>query len=77
MSNIAIDYLTDAQGNPKAVVIPIELWRKLLPQTSNSLEDLAENLEDYCLNQAMEEAMETPLLDRAAALQFLGTRRSS
>lgn len=71
MSNIAIEYLTDAQGNPKAVVIPIELWRKLLPQTGNSLEDLAGNLEDYCLNQAMDEAAETPLLDREAALQFL------
>jgi len=28
MNNPAIDYLTDSDGNPKAVVIPIELWRR-------------------------------------------------
>jgi hypothetical protein len=35
------------------------------------LETIAENLEDYGLNRAMDEAAQTPLLDRAAALQFL------
>jgi hypothetical protein len=71
MTNLVIEYLTDAEGNPKAVVIPIELWRKLLPQANSSLEELAENLEDYCLSKAMEEAKETPLLNRQAAINFL------
>ena len=30
-----------------------------------------ERIEDYCLNQAMDEARETPLLFREAALSFL------
>ena len=71
MTNSAIDYLTDADGNPKAVVIPIDLWRQLLPQGGDSMQDLAENLEDYCLNKAMDEAQETPLLSREDALNFL------
>jgi hypothetical protein len=71
MTNLAIEYLTDAEGNPKAVVIPIELWRKLLPQASSSLEKLAENLEDYCLSKAMEAAKKTPLLNRQEAIEFL------
>ncbi|MGG6238947.1 hypothetical protein ACQ4N7_09925 [Nodosilinea sp. AN01ver1] len=71
MTNRAIDYLTDADGNPKAVVIPIDLWRLLLPQGGDSIQDLAENLEDYCLNKAMDEAQETPLLNREDALAFL------
>ena len=71
MTNIAIEYLTDSDGNPKAVVIPIDLWKKLLPQGTDSLGDLAENLEDSCLNKAMDEAQETPLMGREEALQFL------
>ncbi|NJL35772.1 MAG: hypothetical protein HC840_16775 [Leptolyngbyaceae cyanobacterium RM2_2_4] len=71
MTNLAIEYLTDSEGNPKAVVIPIELWKKLLPQANSSLEELAEGLEDYCLSKAMEEARETPLLNRQEAIQFL------
>lgn len=71
MLNNVIDYLTDADGNPKAVVIPIDLWRQLLPQGGDSIQDLAENLEDYCLNKAMDEAQETPLLSREDALIFL------
>ena len=27
-----IEYLTDEEGQPTAVVIPIELWRQTLPQ---------------------------------------------
>jgi hypothetical protein len=71
MSESAIEYLTDAEGNPRAVVIPIDLWRRLLPQGQDSIEDLADNLEDYCLNKAMDAARETPLLSREAALRFL------
>jgi hypothetical protein len=32
---------------------------------------MAENIEDYCLNLAMDEAVETALLDRESALKFL------
>lgn len=71
MTNSAINYLTDSEGNPKAVVIPIELWRLLLPQGGDSMQDLAESLEDYCLSKAMDEAQETPLLSREDALAFL------
>jgi len=71
MSNSEIEYLTDAEGNPRAVVIPIDLWRQLLPQGQDSVEELADNLEDYCLSKAMDEAQETPLLSREEALSFL------
>ncbi len=35
------------------------------------LESIAEGIEDYCLNLAMDEAAKTPLLDRESALKFL------
>lgn len=66
-----IDYLTDQQGQPKAVIIPIELWRKLLPNEEGSLEELADAIEDYCLNKAMDEAENSPLLNREEALNYL------
>jgi RelB Antitoxin alpha helical domain len=66
-----IEYLTDKQGQPKAVIIPIELWRKILPNDDVSLEELAESIEDYCLNKAMDEADDTPLLNREDALAYL------
>lgn len=76
MTNLSIEYLTDSEGNPKAVVIPIEVWRKLLPQTNASLEELSENLEDYCLSRAMEEGKETPLLNREEAIAFSDSKSS-
>ena len=67
-----IEYLTDKNGQPKAVVIPIEVWRQLFPEeTIIALDDLSEILEDYCLNKAMDEAKQTPLLERDAALKYL------
>ena len=66
-----IEYLTDGEGQPTAVVIPIELWRQILPQTDGSLEDLTEGIEAYCLSKAMDEAKATPLLSRDKALRFL------
>jgi hypothetical protein len=66
-----IEYLTDKQGQPKAVIIPIEIWRKILPNDDVSLEELAESIEDYCLNKAMDEANDTPLLNREDALAYL------
>ena len=66
-----IEHLTDREGQPTAVVIPIERWRQILPQTDGSLEDLNEGIEAYCLNKTMDEAKTTPLLSQEAALQFL------
>lgn len=66
-----IEYLTDKNGEPKAVVIPMELWRKIMPKETENLDNLSDSLEDYCLNQAMNEAKITPLLDKQSALKFL------
>jgi hypothetical protein len=70
-----LEYLTAPSGQPRAVVIPIEVWRKVFPQFNSSLndEELADAIEDYCLYQAMQEAVQTPLLDRNAALNYLET----
>ncbi|NJL48428.1 MAG: hypothetical protein HC929_14335 [Leptolyngbyaceae cyanobacterium SM2_5_2] len=76
MTQSPIEYLTDLEGNPRAVVIPIDLWRQLLPQGGDSTEELAENLEDYCLNNTMDEAQATPLLSREEALRFLAEEDS-
>lgn len=66
-----VQYLTDQQGKPRAVVVPIELWRRLLPKEDASLEELTEAVEDYCLGKAMDEGRRTPLLTRDEALDFL------
>ncbi len=66
-----IEYLTDKNGQPKAVVIPIEVWRRLFPEEKISLDELSERLEDYCLSKAMDEARQTPLLERETALKYL------
>jgi hypothetical protein len=66
-----VEYLTDKAGQPKAVVIPIELWKQLFPQEDLSTEEIVERIEDYCLSRAMDEAENSPLLDRDAALAFL------
>ena len=66
-----IEYLTDKNGKPKAVVIPIELWQKIMPDDNQNIDDLLDSLEDYCLNKAMNEAKSTDLFDRKAALKFL------
>jgi hypothetical protein len=68
---LEIEYLTDENGNKKAVVIPIDVWQKLFPEETMNLEELSEKLADYCLNKAMDEATTTPLLDRETALQYL------
>jgi len=49
----------------------MELWQKVLPQPITTTDDLSEAVENYCLDKAMDEAIETPLLDRQAALNFL------
>ncbi|MGL4499303.1 MAG: hypothetical protein ACRCU2_09625 [Planktothrix sp.] len=67
-----VGYITDSEGKLTAVVVPIDLWRQILPQDNPSIETMTENIEDYCLNKAMDEAKETPLLSRQQALEFLG-----
>lgn len=66
-----IRYLTDPEGHPQAVVLPIELWRRLLPREDATVEELTEAVEDYCLSKAMDEGRRTPLLERDDALAFL------
>lgn len=66
-----IEYLTDKDGHPRAVVLPIELWRRLLPTDEQAEELLADAIEDHCLNKAMDEGARTPLLSREAALRYL------
>ena len=68
---IEVEYLTDKRGQQKAVVIPIELWRQLFPKDDASVEELSEEIEDYCLSKAMDEAQKTPLLNRKEALAYL------
>ncbi|MFM7714269.1 MAG: hypothetical protein ACKO7A_16635 [Microcystis sp.] len=65
MTNLAIQHLTDTQGNPNAVVIAIAIWKLIFPENLNSVEMLTESIEDYCLNRAIDEALETPLLSQA------------
>ena len=66
-----LEYLTDQDGNPRAVVLPIELWRRLLPRGEASVEELTEAIEDYCLGKAMDEGRQTRLLSREEALEDL------
>ena len=66
-----IEYLTDKEGRQKAVVIPIALWRKIMPQEGASLDQFPEEVENYCLNKAMDEAEETRALNKEDALRYL------
>ena len=68
---IEVEYLMNRNGQPKAVVIPIEIWNKLLPNEDYSFDEITESLEDYCLNKAMDMGKKSPLLNRAEALKFL------
>ena len=65
-----IEYLTSQDSKAIAVVIPIDIWRQILPAEDASLEELAEGIEDYCLNKA-NEAINTPLMERSTALAYL------
>ncbi len=66
-----IEYLINEDGQRRAVVIPIELWNKLLPKKETSFDEISEGLEDYCMNRAMDEGQNTPLLNRDDALAYL------
>ena len=69
---LELEYLTDKKGQQKAVVVPIKLWKQLFLQDDASAEKLFQTMEDYCLNKAMDEAQESPLLSREEALAYLG-----
>ncbi len=66
-----VEYLMDKSGQTRAVVIPIELWERLLPTKDASVDGLSEGIEDYCLGKAMDEAKDSPLLSREEALKYL------
>jgi hypothetical protein len=68
---IEIEYVTDKAGQPKAVVLPIELWRRILPSGDVTDEELADAIEDYCLGKAMDQGRQTTLLGREDALEYL------
>ncbi len=65
-----LTYLTDKNGTAIAVVVPIQLWRQLLPDDP-APEAIAEAIEDYCLNKAMDEGKDSPLLSQTDALAYL------
>ena len=71
-----VEYLTDQNDQPKAVVIPIALWRQLFPHAEPSAEAFAESIEDCCLGKAMDEAKDSPVLSRDKALALLEKLRS-
>lgn len=66
-----IEYLTDKNGQQKAVVVPIHIWRKILPENDTSIEEMSEAMEDYCLGKAMDEAENSPIVSREDAMKFL------
>jgi len=66
-----LEYLTNQDGQTTAVVIPIEIWRQLLPFENASLENLSDAIEDYCLNKAMDEGKKSPLYSQDEAKAFL------
>ncbi len=68
---LEFEYLIDKNGQPKAVVILMELWEKLLPKENCSFDELSDALEDYCLGKAMDEGLKTPSLNRDEALRYL------
>ena len=63
--------LTDKSGKTKAVVIPIDVWKKMFPSEDTFINELSisENMEEYCLSKAMDEAKKSPLLNREEALK--------
>jgi len=68
---IELEYLTDKKGKLKGVIVPIEIWKKVFPEVPKSLEDFIDTLENYCLNKAMDEAKNTPLLSKEEAIKAL------
>ncbi len=57
-----IEYLTNKNGQQKAVVVPIDLWRKIFRKDDTRIEEMEEAMEAYCLDKAMDEAKSSPIL---------------
>ncbi len=72
---IQLEYLTDQNGYKKAVVVPIDLWNSIFKSNEPSEEEMAEIMEDYCMNKAMDEAIDSPLMTRDEALAWLKVNR--
>ncbi len=72
---IQLEYLTDQNGYKKAVVVPIDLWNSIFKDNEPSEEEMAEIMEDYCMNKAMDEAIDSPLMIRDEALAWLKVNR--
>ena len=68
---LELEYLTNKKGQLKAVVVPIKLWEQLFSKDNPATQGLSDVMEAYYLNQAMDEAKATPLLNRAEALTYL------
>lgn len=66
-----LEYINDKNGVAKAVVIPIEIWKQILPEGIYAEDELADAVEDYCLNKAMDDAKDSPLLTKEQALDYL------
>jgi len=50
---LEIEYVMNKNGQPEAVVIPIEIWNEILPKEDCSINELSEALEDYCRDEAL------------------------
>ena len=68
---LEVEYLTDRNGQTKAVVVPIALWRQILPRDDGSTEALSETMADYCLGKAMDEAKEDLVYNKTDAMTYL------
>jgi len=68
---VELEYLTDKDGQLKAVVIPVEFWKKFFMTDDISTAALTEAIEDFCLNKAMDEAQTTPLMTREESIAYL------
>ena len=68
-----LEYVSDSKGNPKGVIIPIDIWKSIFESEGNEIDEniFIEKIENYCLNSAMDEAKETELLNKEEALKFL------
>lgn len=62
----------DEAGNKTAVLVDISTWQKIVAAlTTLADSETLEALEDYALNRAMDEAVDSPALNRVEALAFL------
>lgn len=58
-----VRFVTDANGTRQAVQLDLSVWEEIMA--------FLEEFEDDALNQAMDEAMSSPLLTKDQALAYL------